>query len=166
MLSSEASRPQAQEVWFMERAALPYARKVRGAFRKWATVHRRLLRHQPCGREGRVDPHLLRRQADCGDSVSLSLCDEVQRAAAMLLCHPSSANFNELYKDRRNPEFSRLSALLSFSEAELLTSVKEAMDDLLEVYIFDGGYVRCGTMEEELRLTEACAHCERSIQCK
>ena len=49
------------------------------------------------------------------------LCAEVRAAAAALVAHPASACFSTTYADRKNPLFSRMSAILSFAENDLLT---------------------------------------------
>ena len=71
----------------------------------------------------------------------LKLCDEVQCAAQMILRHPRALEWSDLYNDRRNPEFSRLSAILSVEEAKMLAAIYEDIPELFQVFIFDGGYV-------------------------
>eukprot|EP00439_Symbiodinium_sp_Y106_P040660 s3972_g5.t1 len=72
----------------------------------------------------------------------LKLCDEVQRAAEALLSHASAKPWSALYAERKNPEFSRLSAMLSFDEAALLEKVTIHFPGQLNVLIFDGVYIR------------------------
>ncbi|CAE7726165.1 unnamed protein product [Symbiodinium sp. CCMP2592] len=71
----------------------------------------------------------------------LKLCDEVQRAAVALLRTPEASWFSDLYGDRPNPEFSRLSAMLSFEEAKLLQIMRSRLEDQVQVLIFDGCYI-------------------------
>ena len=86
----------------------------------------------------------------------LKLCDEVQRAADLLLGHSSAKTWSTLYADRRNPEFSRLSAMLSFDEAELLEKIVAPFGDRVNVLIFDGAYIRCDSFAQELDLARTC----------
>lgn len=89
----------------------------------------------------------------------LKLCDEVQRAAVALLRTPEASWFSDLYGDRPNPEFSRLSAMLSFEEAKLLQIVHSRLDDQVQVLIFDGCYIDCNDLAVELDIVEACRAC-------
>ena len=52
-----------------------------------------------------------------------------------------------------NPEFSR------FSEAEVLSRLRQRLGDRLQTFVFDGGYVRCQSFSEEV------AGCSRAQQC-
>ncbi|CAE7706700.1 unnamed protein product [Symbiodinium sp. CCMP2592] len=93
----------------------------------------------------------------------LKLCDEVQRAAMLLLKMPTARVFADLYEDRPNPEFSRLSALLSFEEAKLMHIMSEHMGDSVQMLLFDGCYVECDSLAAELDVVEACRACEASV---
>ncbi|CAE7371257.1 unnamed protein product, partial [Symbiodinium necroappetens] len=86
----------------------------------------------------------------------LKLCDEVQKAAEAILNHPSASAWAKLYSDRRNPEFSRLSALLSFDEAEMLTAFMSECSASPNVLIFDGGYVKTSSYPDEVDMVIAC----------
>ncbi|CAE6915818.1 unnamed protein product [Symbiodinium sp. CCMP2592] len=86
----------------------------------------------------------------------LKLCDEVQRAADLLLGHGSAKTWSTLYADRRNPEFSRLSAMLSFDEAELLEKIIAPFGNRVNVLIFDGAYIRCDGFYHELEIAKMC----------
>ena len=93
----------------------------------------------------------------------LKLADEVQKAASCLLRHPDAAAWRELYSDRRNPEFSRLSALLSFEENELMKEVRDAIGDQSCVLLFDGAIIHCTSLEHEILVSEACRRCAQSM---
>ncbi|CAE7307333.1 unnamed protein product [Symbiodinium sp. CCMP2592] len=82
----------------------------------------------------------------------LKLCAEVQQAATVLLQHPESMEFSALFADRRNPEFSRLSALLSFEEAKLLTNVSAVVGSQMNMLIFDGAYIKCFSLQAEIQI--------------
>ena len=89
----------------------------------------------------------------------LKLADEIQIAAKILLSHEGAAEFSELYPDRRNPEFSRLSSLLSNEEAMLLDKVGTIVGDRMNMLLFDGAYITCDDMEAEILILEACQLC-------
>ena len=89
----------------------------------------------------------------------LKLCDEVQKAASALLRRPQARPFLGLYTDRSNPEFSRLSALLSFEEAKLLDIVQEIVGDRMNLLLYDGCYVKCDNIPAQLAVLEACRSC-------
>ena len=93
----------------------------------------------------------------------LKLADEVQKAASCLLRHPDAAAWRELYSDRRNPEFSRLSALLSFEENELMKEVRDVIGDQSCVLLFDGAIIHCASLEHEILVSEACRRCTQSV---
>ena len=93
----------------------------------------------------------------------LKLCDEVQRAAVLLLKMPAARVFADLYEDRPNPEFSRLSALLSFEEAKLMHIMSEHVGDSVQLLLFDGCYAECDGLAAELDVVEACRACEENV---
>ncbi|CAE7719899.1 unnamed protein product [Symbiodinium sp. CCMP2592] len=103
------------------------------------------------GRPGIEAPFLLR------------LCDEVQHAAVALLRTPEASLFTDLYGDRPNPEFSRLSALLSFEEAKLLQIICTHLEDQVQVLIYDGCYIECNDLAREWDIIEACQICEKQM---
>ena len=86
----------------------------------------------------------------------LKLCDEVQCAAQMILRHPSALEWSDLYNDRRNPEFSRLSAILSVEEAKMLAAIYEDIPELFQVFIFDGGYVNDRHLADQVAVIRTC----------
>ena len=85
----------------------------------------------------------------------LKLCDEIQKAAESLIGHPSATPWSRLYADRCNPEFSRLSAMLSFAEAEMLTAFTEKCPTLTNVLVFDGAYMTTMSFAAELDMVIA-----------
>ncbi|CAE7597628.1 unnamed protein product, partial [Symbiodinium sp. CCMP2592] len=93
----------------------------------------------------------------------LKLADEVQKAASCLLRHPEAAAWRDLYSDRRNPEFSRLSALLSFEENELLKEARDVIGNQSCVLLFDGAIIHCTSLEHEILVSESCRRCAQSI---
>ncbi|CAE7447303.1 unnamed protein product, partial [Symbiodinium sp. CCMP2456] len=93
----------------------------------------------------------------------LKLCDEVQKAAEVLLRHPSSSHVVGLYQDRRNPEFSRLCSLLSFAEAKLLSIATESLGPRVQVLIFDGCYVSSHGLSDDMDVEEACDECSKKL---
>ena len=80
------------------------------------------------------------------------LGDEVQRAARAILNHTSSSRWSDMYESRANPEFSRMSAILSFDEASLLDLFYKQAGLEMQVALFDGGYLQCNSMAEDARL--------------
>ena len=86
----------------------------------------------------------------------LKLCQEVQTAAEALLGHHTASAWKNLYSDRLNPEFSRLSALLSFEEAEMLTTFTRCCSASMNVLIFDGAYVVTSSFAAEVDMIIAC----------
>ena len=93
----------------------------------------------------------------------LKLCAEVQQAATALLSHPSAAQWSSLSRERSNPEFSRLSALLSFDEAELLTDSLQVCRAAANVLIFDGAYVLTSSFTDGFDLLCACSRVSESV---
>ena len=89
----------------------------------------------------------------------LKLSDEVQQAESCLLRHLMAVQWKDLYPDRRNLEFSRLSAILSHDEAEMLSLVHEQMGNHMQALLFDGGYVQCSSALVESRLRDTCRQC-------
>ena len=82
---------------------------------------------------------------------------EVQRAAGLILSHPSSAQWKNTYSRRPNPEFSLLCAVLSFAENEPMDLIKQDSNLKMDVAIFDGAIVRCDTLADDIAIKEACA---------
>ena len=82
----------------------------------------------------------------------LKLGDEVQEAARSLLRHSCAADLVNMYTDRRNPEFSRLSALLSKDEAAMLDKARLVTAEYMQVLIFDGGLVRDDSFAAEVAI--------------
>jgi len=93
----------------------------------------------------------------------LKLAAEVQKAATLLLRQTFAAPWQQIYGDRRNPEFSRLSAMLSFQENELLNIVRSCVGDRLNVLLYDGAYVHCTDLESEILVVEACRLCTDTL---
>ena len=93
----------------------------------------------------------------------LKLAAEVQKAATMLMRQTLATPWQQLYGDRRNPEFSRLSAMLSYEENELLNSVRNVVGDRLNVMLYDGAYVHCPDLESEILVVEACRLCTDTL---
>ena len=91
------------------------------------------------------------------------LGEEVQRAAHAILAHESSARWVYMYTDRANPEFSRLSAILSFDEASLLDLFRAEPGVQLEVALFDGAYLQCQTMADKVRIQYCCQEAARKL---
>ena len=89
----------------------------------------------------------------------LKLADEIQLAAKTLLSHAGAMEVSELFSDRRNPEFSRLSALMSGEEAMLLDKVGTVVGDRMNMLLFDGAYITCDNLEAETLILEACQLC-------
>ena len=87
----------------------------------------------------------------------LKLGDEVQEAARSLLRHSCAADLVNMYTDRRNPEFSRLSALLSKDEAAMLDKARLVTAENMQVLIFDGGLVRDDSVAAEVAIMKAVA---------
>ena len=87
----------------------------------------------------------------------LKLGDEVQEAARSLLRHSCAADLVNMYTDRRNPEFSRLSALLSKDEAAMLDKARLVTAEYMQVLIFDGGLVRDDSVAAEVAIMKAVA---------
>eukprot|EP00438_Fugacium_kawagutii_P010367 Skav231997 [mRNA] locus=scaffold719:439782:442514:+ [translate_table: standard] len=88
---------------------------------------------------------------------------EVQVAAQRILSHPSSEPWLQLYSGRSNPEFSRLSAILSFQEASLLDQLRGHDGVTMEVALFDGGYFQAQNLQDDLCLLEACQHVSATV---
>ena len=82
----------------------------------------------------------------------MKLCAEVQTAALSIVHHPSSRMWRDLYSDRRNPEFSRLSGILSMEEAKMPESVSSLMGQAMCVLLFDGAYVQCRNLHDDIAL--------------
>ena len=93
----------------------------------------------------------------------LKLCAEVQQAATALLSHPSAAQWFSLYRERSNPEFPRLSALLPFDEAELLTDFLQVCPAAANVLILVGAYVLTSSFTDEFDLLRACNRVSESM---
>ena len=93
----------------------------------------------------------------------LKLAAEVQKAATLLMRQAFAAPWQQIYGDRRNPEFSRLSAMLSFEENELLNIVRTSVGDRLNVLLYDGAYVHCTDLESEILVVEACRLCTDTL---
>ncbi|CAE7791620.1 unnamed protein product [Symbiodinium sp. CCMP2592] len=91
----------------------------------------------------------------CSIPFLLKLCSEIQLAAQVIVHHESSRRWQQLYSDRRNPEFSRLSGILSFDEASMLAEVSSLMGDSMCVLLFDGGYIRCRDLHDDVALHHA-----------
>eukprot|EP00435_Cladocopium_sp_Y103_P075957 s462_g70.t1 len=88
---------------------------------------------------------------------------EVMIAADLILQHHGHEYMHELYKDRSNPDFSRLCALLSFDEAELLDKVRLDPHVKMQVPLFDGGIVSTSSILEEIYLMKACINASASM---
>lgn len=88
---------------------------------------------------------------------------EVQQAAGLILSHPSSAQWKNTYSRRPNPEFSRLCAVLSFAENELMDLIKQDSNLKMEVAIFDGAIVRCDTLADDIAIKEACSLAKSNV---
>ena len=95
----------------------------------------------------------------------LKLAAEVQKAATMMMRQAFATPWQQLYGDRRNPEFSRLSAMLSYEENELLSTVRNVVGNRLNVMLYDGAYVHCPDLESEILVVEACRLCADTLVC-
>ena len=91
----------------------------------------------------------------CDIPFLLKLCSEIHVAAQAVLHHESSRRWQHLYSDRRNPEFSRLSGILSMDEASMLAEVCSLMGGSMCVLLFDGGYIRCRDLHDDISLCHA-----------
>ena len=80
---------------------------------------------------------------------------EIQKAATQILQHEYSSKWLVMYCDRSNPDFSRLSAILSFEEAAMLDRVRGHPGVSMSVALFDGAYIQCQTLGDEALLREA-----------
>lgn len=79
------------------------------------------------------------------------LATEVQAIARELLQLPEFAHYQNFYSDRRNPEFSRLSALISEQENKLLNTFLDicaSVDLRPNVLLFDWCLLKIKTMQD------------------
>ena len=76
------------------------------------------------------------------------LGEEVEKAAQAIVGHESSTRWWDMYRDRANPEFSRL------SEASLLNLFRKQVGLHMEVALFDGAYLQCNTLAEDVRMRQ------------
>ncbi|CAE8688578.1 unnamed protein product, partial [Polarella glacialis] len=91
------------------------------------------------------------------------LSAEVYAAADALLSHPANSKWKHLFQDRRNPTFSRLAALLSFEENDMLQHFQTALTSQNSdvcVLIYDGALVSCTSLRDEAKLLYATEMCE------
>ena len=84
------------------------------------------------------------------------LCDEVHKASIAILQHPSSSRWRDLYARRKNPEFSQLAAILSWDERRLVEEFDNKVGNKMRVMIFDGGFVECNSLSDEIDILHAC----------
>ena len=97
----------------------------------------------------------------------LKICDEVQKAATALLRTAQAQPLLDPCNDRPNPDFSRLSAFLSFEEAKLLELVHAKVGEHVNVLLYDGCYIRCNHMPTKIAILDACRACgaKHSFRC-
>ena len=113
--------------------------------------------HEEC--ENGTHQNFLWRQTKCRDSVSSQI---ICRGTASSYSTSSASRVRSLrraFRNRHNPEFSRLSALLSFEEAKLLDNVSTIVGADINMLIFDGLYIKCLSLETGILILEACASC-------
>ncbi|OLQ14108.1 hypothetical protein AK812_SmicGene1850 [Symbiodinium microadriaticum] len=91
----------------------------------------------------------------CDIPFLVKLCTEIQDAARATVQHESSRRWQQLYSERRSPQFSRLSGTLSMDEASMLASVSSLMGKSMCVLLFDGGYIRCRDLHDDISLFHA-----------
>ena len=64
---------------------------------------------------------------------------------------------------KAKPEFSRLCAVLSFAENELMDLIKQDSNLKMDVAILDGAILRCNTLADDIAIKEACCLAKSNV---
>ncbi|CAE7285952.1 unnamed protein product, partial [Symbiodinium sp. KB8] len=91
----------------------------------------------------------------CDIPFLVKLCTEIQDAAQAIVQRESSRRWQQLYSERRDPEFWLLSAILSMDEASMLASVSSLLGGSMCVLLFDGAIIRCRDLRDDISLFHA-----------